>query len=135
MTVAHVGALQTMYVFRDICEARSLPHTSHDSGGGDVIAVARVHRGVVVAPHRLQGIWLAQPNIECLCDFGGVTVLGDGRKDMPIGPHPRYNARRGICRHEKKGPRPRFGLVISMRRSSFLDARSLGPKAHRSLPS
>ena len=86
MTVAHVGALPTMYVFRDICEARSLPHTSHDSDGGDIIAVASVHRGVVVAPHRLQGIWLTQPNIEGLRGFGEGIVPRDGRKDLPTAP-------------------------------------------------
>lgn len=86
MTGARVGGLQPMSVFRDICEARSLSHISDDSDGGDIIAVACVHRGVVVAPHRLQGIWLTQPNIEGLRDFGEGIVLRDGRKDLPTAP-------------------------------------------------
>ena len=86
MTGARVGGLQPMSVFRDICEARSLSHISDDSDGGDIIAVARVHRGVVLAPHRLQVIWLAQPNTEGLHDFGEGIVLRDGRKDLPTAP-------------------------------------------------
>ncbi len=109
MTGARVGGLQPMSVFRDICEARSLSHISDDSDRGDVIAVARVHRGVVVAPHRLQEIWLAQQNIECVCDFGGVTVLGDGRKDLPTAPHSRCSADEGSA-DIKKGAEAPFGV-------------------------
>ena len=86
MKVTRIGGLQPMSVFRDICEARNLPHTSDDSWGGDIIAAACVHLGATVAPNRLQGVWLAQPYIEDHYDSRNGIVIRGGHIDVPAGP-------------------------------------------------
>jgi len=44
MKVTRIGGLQAMTTVRDICEARSMPHTCDDAWGGDIIAL-RWRRG------------------------------------------------------------------------------------------
>jgi len=39
-----------MRSFRDICEARNLPHTCDDAWGGDVIAAACTHVAATFVP-------------------------------------------------------------------------------------
>ena len=56
MKVTRIGGLQPMSVFRDICEARHLPHTADDSWGGDIIAAACTHIGATVDPKRMEGV-------------------------------------------------------------------------------
>lgn len=56
--------LHAMATFRDICEARSMPHTCDDAWGGDIIAAACTHIGATVQPRLCEGVWLAQPYIE-----------------------------------------------------------------------
>ncbi|MGX5804426.1 mandelate racemase/muconate lactonizing enzyme family protein [Bradyrhizobium sp. Arg314] len=51
MKVTRIGGLKPMATFRDICEARSLPHTSDDSWGGDITGAACVHLGATVRPN------------------------------------------------------------------------------------
>ncbi|MEU6698944.1 hypothetical protein [Pseudonocardia sp. NPDC046786] len=50
-----------MAAVRDVCEARSLPHTCDDSWGGDIIAAACVHVAATVHPRLLDGVWIAEP--------------------------------------------------------------------------
>ncbi|TMV08937.1 mandelate racemase [Ruegeria sediminis] len=64
MKVTRIGGLMQMRAFRDICEARNLPHTCDDSWGGDIIAAACTHIGATVRPDLLEGVWLAAPYIE-----------------------------------------------------------------------
>lgn len=85
MKVTRIGGLQQMAAFRDICEARSLPHTCDDAWGGDIIAAACTHIGATVAPRFSEGVWIAAPYIEGNYDKTGVNIVG-GHIKLPEGP-------------------------------------------------
>lgn len=86
MKVTRIGGLQPMRAFRDICEARNLPHTCDDSWGGDIIAAACTHIGATVRPDLLEGVWLAAPYIEGNYDAeNGIRIEG-GHISVPQGP-------------------------------------------------
>ncbi|MFD1156394.1 mandelate racemase/muconate lactonizing enzyme family protein [Roseovarius aestuarii] len=86
MKLTRIGGLQRMAAFRDICEARSLPHTCDDSWGGDIIAAACTHIGATVNPRLLEGVWLAAPYIEGNYDpENGIGIEG-GHIALPQGP-------------------------------------------------
>ncbi|MCA2012117.1 mandelate racemase/muconate lactonizing enzyme family protein [Cereibacter sphaeroides] len=86
MKVTRIGGLQPMAVFRDICEARALPHTCDDAWGGDIIAAACTHIGATVQPRLMEGVWLAQPYIDGHYDpQNGVRIEG-GHIALPTGP-------------------------------------------------
>ncbi len=86
MKVTRIGGLQPMTAFRDICEARSLPHTCDDSWGGDIIAAACTHIGATVEPRLLEGVWLAQPYIDGNYDSINGVNIEDGHINLPSGP-------------------------------------------------
>ena len=86
MKVTRIGGLQPMSVFRDICDARNLPHTCDDSWGGDIIAAACTHIGATIQPRLLEGVWLAQPYIEGHYDTKNGVKVKDGHIDLPDGP-------------------------------------------------
>ncbi|CUH48971.1 mandelate racemase/muconate lactonizing enzyme family protein [Ruegeria atlantica] len=86
MKVTRIGGLQPMRAFRDLCEARNLPHTCDDSWGGDIIAAACTHFGATVRPDLLEGVWLAAPYIEGNYDAqNGIRIEG-GHIQVPTGP-------------------------------------------------
>jgi len=86
MKLTRIGGLHPMRAFRDICEARNLPHTCDDSWGGDIIAAACAHAGATVRPDLLEGVWLAAPYIEGHYDpENGVRIEG-GHINVPQGP-------------------------------------------------
>lgn len=86
MKVTRIGGLHAMATFRDICEARSMPHTCDDAWGGDIIAAACTHIGATVQPRLCEGVWLAQPYIEGNFDpKNGVKIEG-GHIKLPTGP-------------------------------------------------
>ncbi|SDW32516.1 L-alanine-DL-glutamate epimerase [Ruegeria halocynthiae] len=86
MKVTRIGGLHPMRAFRDLCEARNLPHTCDDSWGGDIIAAACTHIGATVKPELLEGVWLAAPYIEGNYDpENGIRIEG-GRIRVPTGP-------------------------------------------------
>ena len=86
MKVTRIGGLQPMRAFRDVCEARNLPHTCDDSWGGDIIAAACAHIAATVRPNLLEGAWLAAPYIEGNYDpVNGIQISG-GHIDLPKGP-------------------------------------------------
>ncbi|WP_170409994.1 mandelate racemase/muconate lactonizing enzyme family protein [Ruegeria atlantica] len=86
MKVTRIGGLHPMRAFRDLCEARNLPHTCDDSWGGDIIAAACTHIGATVRPDLLEGVWLAAPYIEGNYDSeNGIRVEG-GHIRVPTGP-------------------------------------------------
>ncbi len=86
MKVTRIGGLQPMTTFRDICEARNLPHTCDDSWGGDIIAAACVHIGATVEARLLEGVWLAQPYIEGHFDTKNGIKIENGHISVPSGP-------------------------------------------------
>lgn len=86
MKVTRIGGLHAMATFRDICEARSLPHTCDDAWGGDIINAACTHIGATVQPRLFEGAWLAQPYVEGHYDpKNGVKIVG-GHIKLPEGP-------------------------------------------------
>ncbi|MCX7890677.1 MAG: mandelate racemase/muconate lactonizing enzyme family protein [Rhodobacteraceae bacterium] len=86
MKVTRIGGLQQMAAFRDLCEARSLPHTCDDAWGGDIIAAACTQIGATVAPRLMEGVWLAQPYIEGHYDSRGGVRIEAGHIRLPEGP-------------------------------------------------
>ena len=86
MKVTRIGGLHAMATFRDICEARSLPHTCDDAWGGDIIAAACTHIGATIKPNLLEGVWLAQPFIEGHYDSENGIRIVDGHIPLPSGP-------------------------------------------------
>lgn len=86
MKVTRIGGLQQMAAFRDICEARSMPHTCDDAWGGDIIHAACTHIGATVSPRLNEGVWLAAPYVEGHYDrTNGIDIVG-GHIKLPEGP-------------------------------------------------
>jgi len=86
MKVTRIGGLHPMRTFRDICEARRLPHTCDDAWGGDIIAAACVQIGSTVHPKLSEGVWLAAPYIEGNYDPENGITIQDGYIKRPTGP-------------------------------------------------
>ncbi len=86
MKVTRIGGLQNMRTFRDICEARNLPHTCDDAWGGDIIAAACTQIGATVRPDLCEGVWLAAPYIEGNFDPDNGIQIVDGHIARPTGP-------------------------------------------------
>lgn len=86
LKVTRLGGLGAMATVRDICEARSMPHTCDDSWGGDIIAAACVHIGATVTPRLLEGVWIAEPHIDMHYDSANPVRVQDGHIRVPTGP-------------------------------------------------
>ncbi|MEM6988789.1 MAG: mandelate racemase/muconate lactonizing enzyme family protein [Pseudomonadota bacterium] len=86
MKVTRIGGLHPMRTFRDICNARSLPHTCDDSWGGDIIAAACTQIGATVRSELLEGVWLAAPYIKGNYDPENGIAIQDGHIQRPTGP-------------------------------------------------
>ena len=86
MKLTRIGGFGPMAAFRDICEARGLPHTCDDAWGGDVIAAACTQIGATVRPDLLEGVWLAAPNIEGHYDPENGIAIEAGHIRRPPGP-------------------------------------------------
>lgn len=85
MKVTRIGGLQNMRTFRDICEARNLPHTCDDAWGGDIIAAACTQIGATVKPDLCEGVWLAAPYIDGNFDTENGIKIVDGHIARPTG--------------------------------------------------
>lgn len=86
MKLTRIGGLHPMAAFRDICEARALPHSCDDAWGGDIIAAACTHIGATVQPRLNEGVWVAQPYIAQPYDEeNGIRITG-GHIGLPKGP-------------------------------------------------
>lgn len=86
LKVTRAGGLQAMTTIRDICEARSMPHTCDDSWGGDIIAAACAHIGATVNPRLNEGVWIAAPYIESHYDSERGIKVEAGHIILPKGP-------------------------------------------------
>ena len=86
MKITRIGGLHKMRAFRDICEARNLPHTCDDSWGGDIIAAACVQIAATVRPDLNEGAWLAAPYIEGHYDAENGPRIKDGYISRPSEP-------------------------------------------------
>jgi L-alanine-DL-glutamate epimerase-like enolase superfamily enzyme len=75
-----------MATVRDICAARSMPHTCEDSWGGDIVAAAVLHIAATVEPRLLEAVWTSGSYIEENYDpVNGINVDG-GHFQLPTGP-------------------------------------------------
>ncbi len=61
LKLTRLGGLNAFTTARDICAARSLPHSCDDTHGGDIIAAACAHAGSTVEPKLLEGVWIGAP--------------------------------------------------------------------------
>lgn len=86
MKITRIGGLTPMRTFRDLCAARSLPHTCDDSWGGDIIAAACTHMGATAEPRLMEGAWLAQPYISGHYDSRHGIRIERGHIALPRGP-------------------------------------------------
>jgi L-alanine-DL-glutamate epimerase-like enolase superfamily enzyme len=86
LKITRLGGPSAFATVRDICAARSLPHTCDDSWGGDVIAAACVHMGATVEPRLLDGVWLAAPVIAEHYDAANGVSIEGGHIRVPTGP-------------------------------------------------
>ena len=86
LKVTRLGGLGTMAAVREICRARSMPHTCDDAWGGDLIAAACVQMGATVEPRLLEGVWLAEPYIQGHYDSAGGVQIEGGHIRLPEGP-------------------------------------------------
>ena len=85
LKVTRLGGLGPLATVRDLCEARSLPHTCDDSWGGDIIAAACVHLGATVQPRLLEGVWLAEPFMDVHYDTDNPVRIEGGHIRVPTG--------------------------------------------------
>jgi len=83
--VTRLGGLTQLRAARDICKARSLPHTCDDAWGGDIIAAACTHIGATITPAFNEGTWIAQPYIEGHYDSDHGIEIKDGHIQVPSG--------------------------------------------------
>jgi L-alanine-DL-glutamate epimerase-like enolase superfamily enzyme len=86
LKMTRLGGLNAMATVRDVCAARSMPHTCEDSWGGDIISVAVLQIAATVEPRLLEAVWTAGSYIEENYDpENGIKVDG-GYFDLPTGP-------------------------------------------------
>ena len=85
LKVTRLGGLGTIATVRDICAARSLPHTCDDAWGGDIIAAACVHVGATVQPRLLEGVWVAEPYMKAHYDSTNPLPVEGGHIRVPTG--------------------------------------------------
>ena len=86
MKITRLGGLQPFTAFRDLCAARSMPHTCDDAWGGDIIAAACTHIAATVEPRLLEGVWLAQPHITGHYDPKNGIRITSGHIPLPTAP-------------------------------------------------
>jgi L-alanine-DL-glutamate epimerase-like enolase superfamily enzyme len=86
LKVTRLGGLGNIATVRDLCEARSMPHTCDDTWGGDILAAACVHIGATVQPRLLEGVWLAESYIDVHYDSDNPVRIKEGHIQLPTGP-------------------------------------------------
>lgn len=85
LKLTRLGGLTPLATVRDICAARSIPHTCDDAWGGDIIAAACVHMGATVQPRLLEGVWIAAPYIDEHYDPDNGIKIENGSIKVPGG--------------------------------------------------
>lgn len=86
LKLTRLGGLNAFTTVREICAARSLPHSCDDTSGGDIIAAACVHAGATVDPGLLEGVWIGAPYYEEHYDPENGIQIKDGHIDLPRTP-------------------------------------------------
>ena len=86
LKLTRLGGLNAFATVRDICSARSLPHSCDDTSGGDIIAAACVHAGATVAPELLEGVWIGAPYCQEHYDPENGINIDNGHIELPQAP-------------------------------------------------
>ena len=86
LKLTRLGGLNAFATVRDICSARSLPHSCDDTSGGDIIAAACVHAGATVEPELLEGVWIGAPYYQQHYDPENSISIDNGHIDLPRSP-------------------------------------------------
>lgn len=86
LKVSRMGGLQAMASIRDICAARSIPHTCEDSWGGDIAAAASLQIAATVESRLLAGVWTAGSYIDEPYDRQADLAVDKGFFTLPSGP-------------------------------------------------
>lgn len=86
LKLTRMGGLNAMATIRDVCAARSIPHTCEDTWGGGIVAAAVLHIAATVEPRLLEAVWTAGSYIEENYDpENGINIDG-GHFNLPTGP-------------------------------------------------
>lgn len=86
LKLTRLGGLNTFTTVRDICAARSMPHSCDDTSGGDIIAAACVHAGATVDPGLLEGVWISAPYFKEHYDPENGIRIDAGHINLPLSP-------------------------------------------------
>lgn len=86
LKLTRLGGLNAFATVRDICAARSLPHSCDDTSGGDIIAAACVQAGATVAPELLEGVWIGAPYYREHYDPENGIAVTNGYLQLPQSP-------------------------------------------------
>ena len=86
LKITRMGGLSATATIRDICAARSLPHTIEDSWGGDITSAAIVHMASTVEPRLLEAAWTPANYIAERYDPDNGILVEDGYFRLPDGP-------------------------------------------------
>jgi L-alanine-DL-glutamate epimerase-like enolase superfamily enzyme len=86
LKMTRLGGLNAMATVRDVCAARSMPHTCEDSWGGDIISAAVLQIAATVEPRLLEAVWTAGSYIEEHYDSENGIKVDGGYFDLPTGP-------------------------------------------------
>ena len=86
LKLSRIGGLNAFTTVRDICAARSMPHSCDDTSGGDIIAAACVHAGATVDPGLLEGVWIGAPYYEEHYDPENGIRIDAGHINLPRTP-------------------------------------------------
>jgi len=86
LKITRLGGLTPMTAVRDICAARSMPHTIEDMCGGDITAAATLHLGATVEPRLLEATWTWGSYMEENYDPANTIDVNGGHFDVPKGP-------------------------------------------------
>jgi L-alanine-DL-glutamate epimerase-like enolase superfamily enzyme len=86
LKLTRMGGLNAMVTIRDVCSARSIPHTCEDTWGGDIIAAAVLHIAATVEPRLLEAVWTSGSYIEENYDPENGINVDRGHFNLPTGP-------------------------------------------------
>lgn len=86
LKLTRLGGLSAFTTVRDICTARSMPHSCDDASGGDIIAAACSHAGSTVDPRLLEGVWIGAPYYQEHYDPENGIQVKNGHIDLPQAP-------------------------------------------------
>ncbi len=110
--LTRLGGINAMATVRDVCAARSMPHTCEDSWGGDIVAAAVLHLAATVEPRLLEAVWTAGSYIEENYDpENGINIEG-GYFTLPSGP--------GLGITPRRIPHRRLDRLLHLKGDSLL---------------